>query len=117
MDTRLDKDGGLLWVYPRSHKQARHLAHILAQLLGILGHGEGVEINHAEETIVVMLNSNEVFDGPQVVAQGQHPRGLNAGKYTFHQYHSQIYIKKTHPGRDGVIRGTTRICLSTLVFR
>jgi hypothetical protein len=56
----------------------------LAQLGGVLGHGEGVQVDHAEHGIGVVLVLDPAAHGAQVVAQVHVAGGLDAGEGADH---------------------------------
>src|SRR5260370_1220933 len=53
-----------------------------AQRRGILGHGDGVQIDDTEDVVELVLIDYEVAHGAQIVAQMDGARGVNAGKDT-----------------------------------
>src|SRR6185295_6647370 len=61
-----------------------HLADVPAQLLWVLPHRDRMQIDHAVDARVAVLQPHEVADGAQIVAQMQVPGGLHAGE-DFHE--------------------------------
>ena len=59
----------------------RHLAGVVLELVGVLEHGDGVEVDHAIEAIVLRLQRHEAGDGAEIVAGMQIAGGLNAREY------------------------------------
>ena len=58
-----------------------HLARVVLELVGVLEHGDGVEIDHAVKAIVLGLKRHEARDGAEIIAEMQIAGGLNAGEY------------------------------------
>ena len=59
----------------------RHFVGVLAQILGGLHRGQGVQIHDAVDAVVLILQRNIVLDRAQVIAQVLAPGGAGAGKY------------------------------------
>ena len=63
----------------------RHLACVLAQVGRLLPQGDGVQVDHAEDAIVVLLHPDPVPHGAQVVAEVELVSWLDAGKNAIHR--------------------------------
>src|SRR5262249_8675017 len=70
-----------LWIDARGDEGRRHLACVAGELVGILKHGNGVEIDHAVEAIVLRLQCDEFGDGAEIVAEVQIAGRLHAGEH------------------------------------
>ncbi len=57
-----------------------HLAGVLAQLVRVLEHGDGVQIDHAIEAVVLVLERHEFGDGAEIVAEMEIAGRLHAGE-------------------------------------
>ncbi len=84
----LDEEGDPLGVKPRRHVDQGGLKGALGQGGGVVGEGvgEGVVVHDAEEGFPPQLfpDLHPLLDGPQVVADVDFPRGLDAGEDPFH---------------------------------
>jgi hypothetical protein len=84
----LDEEGHLLGVQPRRHVDQGRLKGALGQGGGVVGQGvgEGVVVHDAEESVPAQLlpDLHPLLDGPQVVADVDLPRGLDAGEDALH---------------------------------
>jgi hypothetical protein len=49
-------------------------------MFGVPERGESVQVHHAVDTVVVILQSDVVLDGAQIIAQVLAPGGPSAGK-------------------------------------
>ena len=58
-----------------------HLAGVVLELVRVLEHGDGVEIDHAIEAVMLGLKRHEARDGAEIVAEMEIAGGLNAGEY------------------------------------
>ena len=56
------------------------LAGVSRQLPRVVGHGDGVQVHHAEEGLVAVLEVHPVADGTEPVAQMQSAGGLHPGE-------------------------------------
>ena len=70
------------WSVPGSHNVG--IPSIRRQRTGVVGKGEGVQVDHAEERVVLVLVGHEPPQGPQVVAEVQVTRGLDPGQHASH---------------------------------
>ena len=61
-----------------------HLARVVAQLFGVLPNRDGMQIDHAVNALVVVLQIHEIADRTQIVAQMQIAGGLHARKDARH---------------------------------
>src|SRR5581483_6389913 len=67
----------------------RHLGRLGPQLGRVLLGGEGVEVDHAEEGVVLVLVRHPLAQGPDVVAEVDLARGLDAGEHAGHPLHGR----------------------------
>lgn len=84
----LDEEGDLLRVKPRGDVDQGGLKGALGEGRGVVGEGvgEGVVVHDAEEGVPPQLlpDGHPLLDGPEVVADVDLPRGLDAGKHPLH---------------------------------
>ena len=73
-----DVSGG---IDARGDEGRRHLAGVVLELVRVLKHGDGVEVDHAVKAIVLGLKRHEARDGAEIIAEMQIAGGLNAGEY------------------------------------
>jgi len=76
----LDKQRSLLRVDPGGDQQRGQFAGLAAQGGGILRHGDRVQIDDADEIGLLALAGDPLLDRAQVIADMQHPRGLDTRK-------------------------------------
>ncbi len=77
-DLALVEDDVLLRVDAGGDEGRCHLAGVLGQLVGVLEHGDGVQIDHAIEALVLGLERHEFGDGAEIVAEMQVAGRLHA---------------------------------------
>ena len=65
----------------RGNKCGGNFARIVAQFGRVLKHGNGVQIDHAIEAWMRILQGHEIFNRAQIIAQMQVSRRLNSGKH------------------------------------
>jgi len=70
-NVRLHEDGRYIRVNTRRDVQRRHFAGFVAQLGGILGHGDGMHVHHAEVALIAVLFLHPLAERPKIVADGQ----------------------------------------------
>ncbi len=63
------------------NERRRHLAGVVGELVRVLEHGDGVEIDHAIKALVLGLERHEAGDGAEIIAEMQIARRLNAGEH------------------------------------
>ena len=59
----------LLGIDAGGDEGCRHLARVAAELVGVLEHGDGVQIDHAIEALVLGLERHEFGDGAEIIAE------------------------------------------------
>ena len=64
----------------RGDEGGRDLAGVLGKLFGVLEHGDGVEIDHAIEAVMLGLERHEFGDGAEIVAEMEIAGRLHAGE-------------------------------------
>jgi len=69
-----------------------HLASGLAQLVGVLRLGQRVQVDNAEDALVIVLQRDPVANGTEIIAEMQVAGRLNAGKDTIHRTPNSITI-------------------------
>ena len=79
----LDEQGVLLGVKAAGDVLGQLLQGAAAQICGVLPNGNGVQICHEVEAIVVVCPLGPVLHSAQVAAQGQVSGGLDAGEHSF----------------------------------
>ena len=62
----------------RGDEGCRHLARVAAELVGVLEHGDGVEVDHAIEAVMLGLERHEARDGAEIIAEMQIAGRLHA---------------------------------------
>ena len=80
----LYKEGGAGGVDTYSQEKLRELEGPSAKFSGVLGNGEGVEINHAEDGVGLILVGDPMAQGTQEVAELDRTGGLDAREDTRH---------------------------------
>jgi len=78
----------------RSDEGGGHLAGVAGELVGVLEGGDGVQIDHAIEAVVVGLQLHETRDGPEIIAEMQIARGLNAREHAGFMRHASAPVAK-----------------------
>jgi len=68
------------------HKPSRHFPRIGAQLTWILRRGNGMQIDYTINTVILVLKARPVSNCAKIIPQVQVASGLNAGKYTVHDF-------------------------------
>ncbi len=71
-----------------------HLARVPGQLVGVLEHGDGVQIDHAIEAVVLVLQRHEFGDGAEIIAEMQIAGRLHAGE------HAGLFLSHASPLRE-----------------
>ena len=79
----LQEQDVLLRVYAAGNVLGKLLEAAAAQQLGILAHGERVQIGHEIITVKFLGSCAPVLHRAQVIAEVQIARGLDAGQHTF----------------------------------
>ena len=64
----------------RGDEGGRDLAGVPGKLVGVLEHGDGVEIDHAIEAVMLGLERHELGDGAEIIAEMEIAGRLHAGK-------------------------------------
>ena len=62
----------------RGDEGRRHLAGVAGELVGVLEHGDGVQVDHAIEAVMLGLERHESGDGAEIVAEMQIAGRLHA---------------------------------------
>ncbi len=65
----------------RGDEGCRHLARVLGELIRVLEHGDGVEIDHAIEAVMLGLERHELGDGAEIVAEMEIAGRLHAREH------------------------------------
>ena len=78
---RLIENNMLARVDAGGNKRGGNFARIVAQFGWVLKHGDGMQVDHAIKTWMLILQGHEIFDRTQIIAQVQVPRRLNPGKH------------------------------------
>ena len=95
-DMALDKQGVLLRVKTAGNVLRQLLQRAAAQVSRVLANGDGVEICHKIEAVILLTAFRPILNGSQIAAQGQITGGLNAGEHSlfffdfFHCIHTSI---------------------------
>ena len=76
----LDEDGALRRVEAGGKEHSCERPGLGTQLLRVVRYGEGVQVDYAEEVLLLRLPIDPSLDRPQVVAQMDVARGLNAAE-------------------------------------
>ncbi len=77
-DLALIEDDMALGVDARGDEGRRHLAGVLGKLVGVLEHGDGVEVDHAIKAVMLGLERHELGDGAEIIAEMQIAGRLHA---------------------------------------
>ena len=77
----LIEDDVRLRIDARGDERGRHLAGVAGELVGVLEHGDGVQIDHAIEAVMLGLKRHELGDGAEIIAEMQIAGRLHAGEY------------------------------------
>ena len=77
---RLHDDDGALGVDAGREEHVGQLDRVAAQHGALLAHGDGVQVDDAEDAVVGLLHGDEVADRAQVVAEVQRAARLDAGE-------------------------------------
>jgi hypothetical protein len=64
-----------------SDEGGRDLARVVLEFVGVLKHGDGVEIDDAVEALMIGLERHELGDGAEIVAEMKIAGGLDARKH------------------------------------
>ncbi len=81
---RLVEDDAFFRVDPRRQIGGGDLAGVGAQLFRVLRQGQGVQIDDAEDAVVVVLQRHPVADRAEIIAEVQIAGGLHARKNAVH---------------------------------
>ena len=76
----LHEHGRALGVEPGREHQRGQIERARAQILGIVGDGDRVQVDDAEEGVALLLGCGVLAEAPRVVAEVLGAGGLNAGK-------------------------------------
>ena len=82
-DMGLDKDDAFPRVHAGCQPVEHHLTDVVLYFAGIGEGGEGVDVNRAVDTVVLLLEGDIVLDGTQQVADVLPAGGTRPGKDTF----------------------------------
>ena len=77
----LIEDDVAVGVDARGDEGRGHLVRVVGELVGVLEHGDGVEIDHAIKAVMLGLQRHEFGDGAEIVAEMQIARGLHAREH------------------------------------
>ena len=91
-NTRLVKHDGALWRNTGSNQAGRHFAGALPQLVRILRHRYGVQINNTIDRFKTVLQLHPVTNGAKIIAKMQIACRLNTGK------NPAAYVAMLHAG-------------------
>lgn len=78
---RLHEDGAFFRIDTAGQVQRQRIQRGLAQFLGVLAHGDGMQIDDAVDAVVVVLHLHPLTQRTHVVADGQFAGRLRAAKY------------------------------------
>src|SRR5581483_4990066 len=80
-DVGLHKYRRFLWIDPGSQVERCDLARSSAQGLRVLRQRDGVQVNNAKETLVIVLNLHPLLERAEIVADVEVAGRLNTGKH------------------------------------
>src|SRR6516225_10454498 len=100
----LVKDNTAPRVDPRGDVGGRHLTRRGAQLGWILRQGQGVQVDDAENAVVVVLQGDPVADGAEIVAEMQVAGRLNAGKDAVHSTSNLRCGQRCYPRGTALVK-------------
>ena len=81
---RLREQDVLVRVDAGRQQHRRHLARLLRKLLWVLPLGDRVQVDHAVDALVAVLQRDPVADCAEIVAQMGDAGRLDAGEHAFH---------------------------------
>src|SRR5260221_415346 len=106
---------GLFRCHAARHERRGHLARIFRQLLGPAPDrnrlGDGVQVDHAIDAVVLVLQRDELRDGAEIIAEMQVAGRLHAGKHPLLECHARTLAgcaAKWHDPRRGCKPGLGR---------
>ena len=106
-DLALVEDDVLLRIDAAGEERRGHLARRARQFGRILPHRDGVQVDHAIDAVVALLQRDEFGDRAEIIAEVQIAGRLHAGKHAFLERHgltpSRLWRATSH---DGVCRAT-----------
>ena len=104
---RLHKERRLLWIKAERQIIYRCLVCPLPKLIGIRRFRQGMQIRDKEEALVLLLQCNELLDGPQVVTKVELTRWLNTrnNSHTLLAYSAPTAESTGHQRRDSPSSG------------
>lgn len=80
-DVRLDEDIGMGEINAAGEIERGDRVGIIREYLGIMRHGNCVQIHNTKEIVVLVLNLNPVTNRPQIVSEVEIAGRLYARKY------------------------------------
>ena len=69
---------------PDRQQGRRHLPRLPGQFLRILEHGDRMQVDHAVDALVAVLQRRPIAQRPQIVTEGRDTGGLNAREDALH---------------------------------
>ena len=104
----LEIDQALVGIKADGQEQAHDLQAVLAQLRGILPHGQRVQIDHGKQAVVLILQELEIAQRADVVAQRERAGGLYAAEESLFAFNLSLFHKCILPFHPLTIS----VCLS-----
>ena len=80
----LDEEGAAVGIEPDGEQVEGGVERVRTQLGRVDLDGEGVQVDHAVEGVVALLERHPVPEGPEIVSQGEVARGGDAGEDPVH---------------------------------
>ena len=101
-DLALVEDDLLLRIDAAGEERRGHLARVARQLARVLPHRDGVQIDHAIDAVIALLQRDEFGDRAEIIAEVQIAGRLHAGKNAFlerHRSSSRLRREPCHAGQ------------------
>ena len=97
-DLALVEHDVLLRIDAAGDERRGHLADRLGQLVRVLPHRDGVQVDHAIDAVVAVLQLDELDDGAEVIAEVQVAGRLHPGEH--------LFLERRFAARRSVLRAT-----------
>ena len=102
----LEINQALVGIKADGQEQTHDLQAVLAQLRGILPHGQRVQIDHGKQAVVLILQQLEIAQRADIVAQRERAGGLDAAEKPLFAFNLSLFHKMYPP-----VSSIDNICL------
>ena len=89
-DLALVEDDLFFRIDAAGQERRGHLARGARQFARVLPHRDGVQVDHAIDAVIALLQRDEFGDRAEIIAEVQIAGRLHAGKYAFLERHGLI---------------------------